>query len=547
MGDRAPPRTRKYSAKFLKGPATLARYGPSKKMVQMAALMAADPAARAAAQQMVANREADNYVGAGRYKRKLRMYGYAARRRLRGGQRGDYNTNFSIFGNAAQSTQHFRGGGSYGGGSGEVVNNAIVNGGAGTGIPSFAPHESEYTVSKQEFVRSIYAPATAGEFQNTVLQLQPGLQQTFPWLGLIAPQFEEYEMRQMIWYWRPMVSDFNSGTGQVGEIIMVTQYNPTEEAFTDVLRAKSYDGAMSAKTSCAMNHGVECEPKLNSGAAGKYIRVGPLNAFGVNSGDLKQYDQGNLNVIITGTPAAYNSQLLGELWCAYTVTLRKPKLPQSTGDTILRDYFEAGGSAMPGVNIESVAGYPIKYGAQNRINDPGTGMVMSNSPNSCTWKYIFPDWYTGDVTVTLRLVGVTFLSGTGAAPITPETSYIVGGNIVGIRDIATQRVTAVPNGLQQASTDNTKWAIAGTTANTSVSDTLILVRHIRVSSQTNGVQNTVGFNIFIGTGIRADAVRACGWTFDVSEYNTGFNDKSGQIQLVDGTDEPIASAFPATA
>lgn len=517
---------------------------------------------------MLEARRADGFTGKGRYKRRLRHY-RQGRRRATG--RGDYNFSLMNMGGmgagsgAGSRNTLVSGAGGYFDGSGIVGNSLISGGTENAGLPQFAPHNSEYCVSKTEFCRSIYAPEESGSFQNTVLTLQPGLQETFPWLGLVAPQFEEYEFKQLMWYWRPMVSDFNSGTGQVGEIIMVTQYNPSDPPFEDSLRAKSYDASMSTKTSKAQLHGVECEPALNSGAPGKYVRVGPLTT-GTNQ-DLKQYDLGNFNLIVTGTPPEYSGQLLGELWCAYTVVLRKPKLPTTTGSTILRDYFQSGsqGSSNPldPVNdSRTAAAWPILYGAQNRINNIGEGCLITAARGSFKISYQIPTWYTGALKLKFTLSSPQWKMGSQYGQRLPLTSPdFAEGPIIATVDFPTDAIRLISDltrGLGSGSSVNTiksadTYAGGGTVtvctspgSETTVgpaNQQLIYEVDIQVLSQST----TAPYFAAMFTAARNDQSTSTlafqGWTLDVTEYNDSFNTTAGFVALQDLNGNPASSPW----
>lgn len=403
------------------------------------------------------------------------------------------------------------------------VKNAIVGDGiSSAGIPVFAPHQAEYTVTKTEFLQAIYAPSQAGVFTNTIMKLQPGLQETFPWLGLIAPNFEEYEMKQLMFYWRPMVTDFNSGTGQCGEIIMVTQYNPSDAPFTDTLRAKSYDGAMSCKTSVPMMHGVECEPSRNSGASGKYIRTGPLE----QGEDLKQYDQGNLNVIVNDTPPGYNNQLLGEIWCAYTVCLRKPKLPQSTGDIILRDYFESVNqltAQQPAFWTQQT----ILTGQQNRIGCKVFPLSTdAAAPLKEGFRVELPNWYTGDLRVTLMCQFLSFPPGLSTVDF-PIVGYPgVNSNVTQISDLLSGTAGDV-YGQSDAPAQISGAVNAVTQGNLQFS--------IRVGTPIGGAKNYV----YLAVNPNFSMV---GWSIDITEYNSGFNNPgTGHPILLDYQGQIVAN------
>lgn len=433
-----------------------------------------------------------------------------------------------------------------------TVSNALVGAGVATaGIPTFGPEQQHYMVTKSEFIQNLYGPATAGSFQNTVLPLNPGLIETFPWLALVAPQFEEYEFMQLMFYWRPMVSDFNSGTGQVGEIVMATQYNPSEPPFTDVQRAKNYMGAMSSKTSIPMNQGVECDPRKNSGAAGKYVRVGPLT--GTNQ-DLKQYDLGNLNIMISGTPPQYSNQILGELWVAYTVCLRKPRLPDASGATILRDYFQSdtpaitsGNSSLP---ISSLATVPILSGAQNRIGGsvtwqgpqtfPGTGPFGALSVTAALVSYTVPNWYTGSLRLTLTFIGITVPNGGSVSDFNAPAGTT--GNVKLLNDLAdAQKPAGTPPNVDVLWQTTASSGVCNYSTYTGqVSATFNTPGNAKIIVDVDVTENTTGganaVNIWSPASIAVSGASSyfwAGWTLDVTEYNSGFNGPTGKVMLTD--------------
>jgi hypothetical protein len=427
-----------------------------------------------------------------------------------------------------------------------AVDNSLVGQGlASAGIPMFGPEQQNYTVSKAEFITNIYAPPNAGEFSNLVLPLNPGLAQTFPWLSLVAPQFEEYEFEQLMFYWRPMVSDFNSSTGQVGEIVMATQYNPSEPPFSDISRAKNYMGAMSAKTSTAMNQGVECDPRKNSGAAGKYVRLGPLT--GTNS-DLKQYDQGNLNVMISGTPPAYNDQILGELWVTYTITLRKPKLPDTSGAAILRDYFQSSLDVQPPGPVTTLITAPQLIGAQNRLGGSISWSQYTKPgaipTQALVFEYVFPDWFTGAAEIDVTFYGVTSTGGGSASEVwmnnvggSPSSAagYSLIGQIKEIEDLANQGVGAVgqPTGASPLPLASWSQSAGYVSSGTDHPTTLTLKMHVYVGENTSGQDNKV--NCLTLQWIAASTAPTCaGYSVNVQEYNSAFNSTAtGQPLLVD--------------
>nr|WPR18592.1 MAG: capsid protein [Chemarfal virus 202] len=291
---------------------------------------------------------------------------------LRGGGAGSW-------GQAGGHAMQALGMGEYG------VGNDIVNGGAGQDIPNFgsAPM-SAVTVTHKEYISDVFAPASFGTFQNTVYSINPGIERTFPWLSQVACNYEEYTLKQLIFTFRSTVTDFVATNGQVGTIIMATQYNPSDAPFQSKQDAMEYEASMSGKCSQNMLHGVECDPAQLSGATGKYLRAGPVRA----SDDLKQYDWGNLNIGVSNIPQEFENQSLGELWVSYTVELRKPKFFVTRGLNILRDTFvgDTPGGSLP---LDQLT---LGYAQQNRI-----GGVLTAQPDYL--QYTFPATFSGTVKV----------------------------------------------------------------------------------------------------------------------------------------------------
>lgn len=227
------------------------------------------------------------------------------------------------------------------------------------------------TFSHREYVRDIYAPLTSLAFSVQNWALNPGIALSFPWLSQIASNFEEYQFIQLIWTFKSTVTDFAATSGQVGQVVMCTQYNPDQDAFADKEEMMLYEGGMSCKTTESLIHGVECDPAKNAGPSGKYVRVGSLGS----TEDLKDYDHGRTSLAILNCPHTYAGQQIGELWVSYTVHLRKPKFMAGNGYTIPRDLF-----TMQSVNVNNPSGY-INYPM-----DPNKLLKASKNSLGCECK-----------------------------------------------------------------------------------------------------------------------------------------------------------------
>ena len=255
-----------------------------------------------------------------------------------------------------------------------AVNNIVHSADSVDIVPKFAVDSNSVTISNVEYVKDIYAPGSPSPFNIATLALNPGLPAAFPWLSQIAANYQEYELLQCIYTYKTTVADFASSSGQVGQVVMATQYNPSIPAFADKETMMMYDGAASCKTSMSMLHGVECDPvKLAATTGRKYIRTGNVPA----SEDLKEYDQGVLNIAVLNPPVTYLGQVLGELWVSYTVCLKKPRLSALNGNNIPSDLFAYYNQA--GITVSTTAlGQPMQNQLQSSRNSLGGALTPVN-------------------------------------------------------------------------------------------------------------------------------------------------------------------------
>lgn len=296
-------------------------------------------------------------------------------------------------------------------------------------VPQFGQNDMKSTtITNREFIGDVYAPLQNESFSAKEYPLNPGMRPAFAWLSQLAINYEEYELNQLIITYKSTVTDFASTSGQVGQIIMATQYNPTADPFGSKEEMMLYEGGMSCKTTEHMQHGIECDPAKLTGNPFKYVRIGDLPL----SEDLKEYDLGRFCMAITGVPAAYAGQVLGELWISYTVTLRKPKVASGHAYNSLRDFFvtqyntHAGMNTLPvpsafwlrgtrnsgAITVATPPGSidaSILNGYDSLINDvPLASALAANTGLYVQFHIDFADWFEG--CVSLRITHASQMS-----------------------------------------------------------------------------------------------------------------------------------------
>jgi hypothetical protein len=358
-------------------------------------------------------------------------------------------------------------------------------------IESAGDESGSICITNEEYIGDIYAPATTGIFDNTPFPLNPGLEQTFPWLSQLAANYEEYEFKQLVFKFKSAIQDVNSANGQVGTIITATNYNASQKLFPDKPSMSAYYGSVSSKTTDDQVSGVECDPEKLSGPAGHYVRTNPV----LVGEDLKSYDHGIFQLATHNIPSSMLNGTLGELRVYYTVVLRKPKFLTARGLAITRCLIVSNGGETATAPFGTVAS--LLKGQQNNLN-----VQIALGTNTITLT--FPSYYAGNLELKLAVEGSTI---TGSL----ISGLSTGGQVTRVNDLyAAGSAGDSPSDYQSAQG----------------SASCVAVMHIRVQPATNATPNTYTITMALGTGTITQA------TLDISEYNSSFNNTSGAPDLI---------------
>lgn len=177
---------------------------------------------------------------------------------------------------------------------------------------------SSIRVSHREFISDVISAPVAGAFTCWQIKINPSLSGVFPWLSGLARQYQQYEIKGMIFEYRPTCSDSLSTTNPaLGDVIMTIDYNAATEPPENKFVMMNEEGVTSTKPSRGMIIPVECD-RSQSPIKVLYTR-GDTVPVGQDS---RLYDFGSLNIASVGGLAA--SANLGELWVSYDIILLKP-------------------------------------------------------------------------------------------------------------------------------------------------------------------------------------------------------------------------------
>lgn len=239
---------------------------------------------------------------------------------------------------ARAATRYMTGGiGSLISGFGDYKIKSNTSMGIGSAVPMFRNNNGRFLFTKREFLKDILGTV---DFTLHQFRLNPGLNETFPWLAQIAKAFEQWTLHGMVFeFVSTSSSNVLSATASIGlgTVVQATQYDPKDRPFISKFEMENYVGANSARPNKNQIHGVEC------------LRgTSPINVLltrdeeVVTASDLSFYDFGIFNLATVGFPS--DGGVIGELWVSYDIELLKPKISNFLIGDARADFFSLVGA-----------------------------------------------------------------------------------------------------------------------------------------------------------------------------------------------------------
>lgn len=185
--------------------------------------------------------------------------------------------------------------------------------GSGQDPPSFKSRGRNTMIQHREFIADITG-STAFTVQNNI-SINPGLPALLPWGSSIAQNFEQYNIRGMVFEFKTTsATALVSGTNtSMGTVIMATEYNSLNPQFSSKAQMENHEFSTSSVPSCSFLHPIECSRKETS-IKNQYVRTGGIPA----GADQRLYDLGNFQIATVGQQSA---NIIGELWVFFSVCL----------------------------------------------------------------------------------------------------------------------------------------------------------------------------------------------------------------------------------
>lgn len=213
----------------------------------------------------------------------------------------------------------------------KVVSNSLVN--PSDSVPMFRNGKRITLVEHREYIQDIVSSATPGAFKIESFDINAGNAACFPWLSEVAENYEQYRVHGMVFQFKSQSADaLNSTNTALGTVVMATQYNMLNPAFTNKQQMENYEFGCSSRPSCDLLHPVECDPGQTAVNGLFSTRLGGAGS----TGDPRLYDLGRFNIATVGMQGA--SVNIGELWVTYQIELLKPRLGDAAD---LIDHYRA--------------------------------------------------------------------------------------------------------------------------------------------------------------------------------------------------------------
>lgn len=297
-----------------------------------------------------------------------------------------------------------------GGGDYTLKSNSLVTGGGATSsnvqILPGGPRETR--IIYREYLGDVYThPTVAGAFNIAGYSLNPGLLATCPWLAPIAQQYEQWTPNGIVFEFRSTSSEYVS-TQALGSVVMATEYDSLDTAFTNKQEMLNAAYSNEAKPSERIVHGVECDPRDNPNRI-FYVRAGPVPS----GGSVRDYDLGTFYVATQGGATANLN--LGSLYIHYDITLRKEQL--FNGLTARGTLYALYTNSVSYTNANPLTNFVYRSGYNNLVTLTGTTITFPTYTTGARWAVMIR-WY-GSVAAAYAfsalLVGLQEATGTSAS------------------------------------------------------------------------------------------------------------------------------------
>jgi len=200
---------------------------------------------------------------------------------------------------------------------------------------------------------------------NTGLFINPGNSTLFPIFSQIAANYEMFRLKYLHFEYATESYMGTTTAATSGKVIMVTNYDQSDPAFTDSTSAENYDHMVKGPPFISMRHTVMAKsgPRRGFLPLADYF-VNPSANLAAPSGDSSQgkfYDIGLFQLITEGVGAFE----IGELYVTYEFDMIRPKNNSLLQSGVLIDHISSSGA---NATTAAPLGTAIVHSATSTIN-----------------------------------------------------------------------------------------------------------------------------------------------------------------------------------
>jgi len=227
---------------------------------------------------------------------------------------------------------------------------------------------------------------------NLVLNINPGMQTTFPWLSNLARSFQKWDAHAMIFTFKSTsATALGSTSTALGTVIGAVIYDVNAEVPQSKAGILGLSGARAGVPSKDNLFPVECAP------SSRLMRNLLVRSAGVGD-DLQKYDLGKL---LISTVGSQTDSIAGELHVSYDVVLKSPTLGGAIGSDLAQSHFY-----MSGVTTADELGTMTTYdnSLSLTVTAPASGQLKIDFPVGSAGRFIISYHNAGSSTVTTPAV-----------------------------------------------------------------------------------------------------------------------------------------------
>lgn len=280
-----------------------------------------------------------------------------------------------------------------------------------TGVPDISGSayagDGRMRVRHREYIKDISGSVA---FSASSLSINPGDSSTFPWLSVLAAEFESYLFRSLKFEFETQKSASTSGS-----LMLAVDFDAADSVPLNKQQLMAYHNAVRSAVweECCY---LSSRKDLEKFGVQRYVRLGSL----AENLDIKTYDVGNL---IVATQGESDTSAIGELYVEYDVELITPQISNdvSAYNSVHISSGVGATRALP-FNAATYSGGLQVVGSASTLTFNKVGQYLVEFDFTGTVATATPPVITGTVLTSSNLVGGQF---TAAGAVAGMTTWVV--------------------------------------------------------------------------------------------------------------------------